>query len=112
MQRIISLVVVAALGFYVLWPAWSGYVIRNAVQARDPAGLAAKVPVGVAMTPTDLQAMPAAQAPAVVVICGADAPPAYPGVPGREPDAALARDWVHGLTALHALASGAAGGGH
>jgi hypothetical protein len=29
----------------------------------------------------------------------------------QAPDAALARDWVHGLTALHALASGAAGGG-
>lgn len=46
MKRWIGLataVVLALAVFYGAWPAWSAYVIRNAIQARDPAALASKV---------------------------------------------------------------------
>ncbi|MEQ1612700.1 MAG: DUF2939 domain-containing protein [Hyphomicrobiaceae bacterium] len=43
MKRIIGLLVVALLAFYVAWPAWSGYSIKSALQAQDPVGLAAKI---------------------------------------------------------------------
>jgi hypothetical protein len=42
-QRIIGLVVLAFVAFYVVWPAWTGYAIRAALQDQDAAGLAAKV---------------------------------------------------------------------
>jgi Protein of unknown function (DUF2939) len=35
--------VVLLLGFYVAWPAWSGYTIRNALQTQNAQALAAKV---------------------------------------------------------------------
>ena len=34
---------IALLGFYVAWPAWSGYVIREALRSQDAARLASKV---------------------------------------------------------------------
>ncbi len=43
MKRILALAVIAIAGFYVAWPAWSGYVIRDAIQSKDTARLAAKV---------------------------------------------------------------------
>ena len=43
MRRLISLVVLAALGFYVAWPAYSLYRIRGALDAQDQQVLAAKV---------------------------------------------------------------------
>jgi hypothetical protein len=42
-KRIVGLIVVALLCFYVAWPAWSGYTIRTAVQDSEPDRLAAKV---------------------------------------------------------------------
>jgi Protein of unknown function (DUF2939) len=42
-KRILFLAIVALLGFYVAWPAWSGYSIRNAILAKDHAALASKV---------------------------------------------------------------------
>jgi hypothetical protein len=35
--------VLLLLGFYVAWPAWSGYAIRSALQNKDAPALAAKV---------------------------------------------------------------------
>lgn len=43
LKQVLALVVVALVGFYVAWPAWSGYVIRNAINDKDPVALAAKV---------------------------------------------------------------------
>src|SRR5690606_23757496 len=42
MRRLLTILVVLALafvGFYVVWPAWTGWQIRNAIEANDPAGL-------------------------------------------------------------------------
>lgn len=43
MRRLISLLVLVALGFYVAWPAWSLYRVRNALDAQDAATLSSKV---------------------------------------------------------------------
>lgn len=43
MKRFIALVIVALLGFYVAWPAWTGYAIRSALQEQDATALAAKI---------------------------------------------------------------------
>jgi hypothetical protein len=43
MRRLVSLVVLAALGFYVAWPAYSLYRIRGALDAQDAQVLASKV---------------------------------------------------------------------
>jgi hypothetical protein len=43
MKSLGGLALLFVLGFYVLWPAYSGYEIRSALEARDPARLAAKV---------------------------------------------------------------------
>lgn len=42
-RGIFAVLLLGILGFYVAWPAWSGYSIRLALQNRDPAGLAAKI---------------------------------------------------------------------
>jgi FAD/FMN-containing dehydrogenase len=51
----------------------------------------AGAPAEVVSAARDTAMNPAVLDAFALVICGADAPPAYPGVPGREPDAALAR---------------------
>ncbi len=43
MKKLIGLIFLLLLGFYVGWPAWSGYRISNAIAAKDAAALAAKV---------------------------------------------------------------------
>jgi Protein of unknown function (DUF2939) len=44
MKRIaIAAVAILMLGFYVGWPAWSGYVIRSALQNKDANALASKI---------------------------------------------------------------------
>ena len=43
MKRLMVLALLLLAGFYVAWPAWSGYQIREALQARDAAKLDAKV---------------------------------------------------------------------
>ena len=43
MRRLLSLIVLAALGFYVAWPAWSAYKIATALSASDAAALEGKV---------------------------------------------------------------------
>ncbi len=43
MKSLGGLALLFVLGFYVLWPAYSGYEIRSALEARDPARLSAKV---------------------------------------------------------------------
>ncbi len=43
MKKYIALLVVAALGFYVAWPAWSAYRIATALSQEDEAALASKV---------------------------------------------------------------------
>ena len=43
MRRLLALIILVLLGFYVVWPLWSGYQIATAVQARDPMALAGKV---------------------------------------------------------------------
>ena len=43
MKRLIALALLLLVGFYVAWPAWSGYQIREALQAKDSAKLGAKV---------------------------------------------------------------------
>lgn len=43
MRKIIALVVVALIAFYVAWPAWSGYRIANALREQDKDALAGKV---------------------------------------------------------------------
>lgn len=43
MKKLAALIVLLLVGFYVLWPAWSGYVIREAIRQRDPAALADKI---------------------------------------------------------------------
>lgn len=40
---VLSLVVLALLGFYVAWPAWSAHQIRQAIEADDAATLATKI---------------------------------------------------------------------
>lgn len=43
MRRLVSLVVLLAVAFYVAWPAYSLYRIRGALETRDAATLAGKV---------------------------------------------------------------------
>lgn len=43
MKRLIAIVVLALLGFYVAWPAWSGYQIKTALDAKDAATLDRKI---------------------------------------------------------------------
>lgn len=43
MKRLIFLIVVLALGFYVGWPAWSGYQINSALDAGEPKALEQKI---------------------------------------------------------------------
>ncbi len=43
MIRLLGLVIVAALGFYVAWPAWSGYRIAQALSASDASALEGKI---------------------------------------------------------------------
>lgn len=43
MRKLLTLVIFALLGFYVAWPAWSGYRIAAALQAKDEATLASKI---------------------------------------------------------------------
>lgn len=43
MKKIIALVVLAVFGFYVAWPAWSGYRIWNALESQDASTLEGKI---------------------------------------------------------------------
>jgi hypothetical protein len=43
MKRLLALVVLLLLGFYVAWPAWSGYRIAAALQSKDATMLASKI---------------------------------------------------------------------
>jgi Protein of unknown function (DUF2939) len=43
MKRLIGLIILAALGFYVAWPAWSGYKIAQALSASDSGALEGKI---------------------------------------------------------------------
>lgn len=43
MKRLIGLVILGLLGFYVLWPAWTGYQIKTALDAKDAATLERKI---------------------------------------------------------------------
>ena len=43
MKRLIFFAVVLLLGFYVAWPAWTGYQIREAIKSEDVATLERKV---------------------------------------------------------------------
>ena len=43
MKRLIALVILSLLGFYVGWPAWTGYTIAKAIKAEDPATLNNKI---------------------------------------------------------------------
>lgn len=43
MKRLILLVVLLAIGFYVAWPAFTGYRIYQGLEGNDPAMLAAKI---------------------------------------------------------------------
>ena len=43
MKRLIGLVVLFLLGFYVVWPGYAGYQIKNALEAKDPAALSGNI---------------------------------------------------------------------
>jgi len=43
MRKLIGVLVLALLGFYVGWPAYNGYRIKSALDAGDPGVLAAKI---------------------------------------------------------------------
>ena len=43
MKRLIALVILLLVGFYVAWPAWSAYQIAAAIKARDSATLDRKI---------------------------------------------------------------------
>lgn len=43
MKKLVGLIVLALLGFYVGWPAWSGYRISTAIAGKDATALASKV---------------------------------------------------------------------
>ncbi len=43
MKRLITLAVLAALGFYIAWPAWSGYRIATALSSENESLLESKV---------------------------------------------------------------------
>ncbi len=43
MKKLIALIVMGLLGFYIAWPAWSGYRIWNALESQDASTLEAKI---------------------------------------------------------------------
>lgn len=43
MSRLFALIILALVGFYVAWPAWSGYQIKAALDAGDTTTLARKI---------------------------------------------------------------------
>ncbi len=43
MKKLIALAVLALLGFYIAWPAWTGYRIRQAFETQDAALLESKI---------------------------------------------------------------------
>ncbi|MFT5510170.1 MAG: hypothetical protein ACI89J_003262, partial [Hyphomicrobiaceae bacterium] len=43
MKRLILLVVLLAIGFYVAWPAYTGYSIYQGLEGNDPKALTAKI---------------------------------------------------------------------
>lgn len=43
MKRVVGLLGLLAIAFYAAWPAYSGYQIKTALEAKDPATLEAKV---------------------------------------------------------------------
>lgn len=43
MKRLVALLLVMLLGFYVAWPGWTSYQIANALKARDTATLERKI---------------------------------------------------------------------
>lgn len=43
MRKLLALLILAVVGFYVVWPAWSGYRIAAALQSKDEAVLASKI---------------------------------------------------------------------
>ena len=43
MKRLLFLLVIALIGFYVAWPAWSGYRLATALSNKDEAGVDATV---------------------------------------------------------------------
>ncbi len=43
MSRLLALLILGLVAFYVAWPAWSGYQIKTALDAGDSAGLARKI---------------------------------------------------------------------
>ncbi|MDZ4843250.1 MAG: DUF2939 domain-containing protein [Hyphomicrobium aestuarii] len=43
MSRLLALLILGLVAFYVAWPAWSGYQIKTALDAGDAAGLARKI---------------------------------------------------------------------
>jgi hypothetical protein len=43
MSRLLALLILGLVAFYVAWPAWSGYQIKTALDAGDTAGLARKI---------------------------------------------------------------------
>jgi len=46
MKRVIALVIVVLLAFYVGWPAWSGYQLKAALDRKDVATVAQQVGEG------------------------------------------------------------------
>ncbi len=58
MKRLIGLFVLVLLGFYVAWPAWTGYQITSALKSKDVATLDRKIlfdDVRVSLRPAALQ---------------------------------------------------------
>ena len=43
MKRLIALLILVLIGFYVVWPGWSAYQIAAAIKARDSATLDRKI---------------------------------------------------------------------
>lgn len=43
MKKLFALLILALVGFYIAWPAWSGYRIAAALQAKDTTTLAGKI---------------------------------------------------------------------
>ena len=43
MKKLVGLVILGVLGFYLVWPAWSGYRIWSALESQDAALLESKI---------------------------------------------------------------------
>lgn len=43
MRKLLAFAILGLVGFYVVWPAWSGYRIAAALQSNDPVTLAGKI---------------------------------------------------------------------